>query len=883
MRRWLLLTFLLTVCLHVTHGQSVYSIQHDASWEMRYADARKTDYYTNMVLKQLGLAYLKIPEHTSFIFHYNYGASVSFQQGNLLDISVSLTPSFCSGDIKVRDFDLQKLLFPALCSFRLAVIHPYKGEVFSSVHENVRLFDLMLGYSPASFPDSLWMAGSRVEVEFKGFHFDEESFKRIENELFAIRDYDAAATLCDTLEKKIRAARVSLHTPQEAFGIYVFASKSNYLLSEAAQTHTEIVPGDDPRKLLGKVSVVNYQFQDLTKFLIDEGSGHELSGNVYLNMASAYGKALSDALKLSQKVDYYSSPFYYRLYSNSTTVSQMWSAMRWIRLFTQKRGLPTLNLALLSRRIMDEYLRLAENLMSEARYAEAVDMLTSAERFCAVNPTAERTEQLTATLMQARSGLTASYIRIVQKALDNNLPSLADKYLAEAMQLTAKYNNLSTSDSAGFAGLYGVLSGKNIQAGNRLLADRKFSEALAVYNKALITGNQFNLPDIIKQAEKGQLLAVNGIYRHKYRKSEEALRQGNTDEAASKLKEAIDFASGYPDYQADPVAADSLEKSIALFSYTSLVTQAADFSLVHNHMRAVEFLLKANELSIEHHLSHSALFDSIANFSGVFSIQSLLSDGRLKLWAGEPENALMLAAQAKQLETALGLSAREELRQQYNALMEFADESLCNRVKGELSSLIRRADENFAQNKFEVAEHLVLEARELIYSKASCGLNTVELNKLTSKYQFPLRWNAMVKEAGRFIDNGDYLQGIELIQQSGALYNYYRLDTLGLMNTGLYEMAMKSSHLPLITYAAGYYVARNKFDEAFQLLGQLFKTGINADETNDLQESIARGLAQRDLAATDALNLKNMLRFYTNGDKWYRRFTEVYKYHVENK
>lgn len=883
MRRLLFLIVLMVVILPDTQGQSIYSLQQNTSWQFRYSTSRKASQYTNKVLKQLALAYLKQPENASFTFFYNYGVSVGFQQGNLLDVTFALTPSICTGDVLVHEFDLQKLLVPAYCSLRLSVVNPYNVEVFSYIHENLQLSDLMAGYTLASFPDSLWTRGCKVEVQFRGFRFDEQSFLRIEKELFAIRDYDAAATLADTLEKRIRQSRVGSHTPSEAFRTYVFCSKGIFLLNEAVKTKTEIVPGNDPRKLLAKAPVVVYQFKDLTNFLTGRGITGSLTGNAYLYQALAFGSALSDALTLSQKVDYYSSPFYYRLYSNSTSTGQLLDAANTIKLFAEIRGLATINLSLLSRKIVNEYLRLGDRLMAEGRYAEAADMLTSATRFCSVNPMVSIPERLTSALARARTGLTASYIRIVQKALDNNLPTLADKYLEEAVQYSARYNNMNAADSAGFAGLYGVLTGKNIQAGNGFLARKNYQAALTEFDKAAVIATQFKLKQVLNQAEEGQIRAVNGIFRGMVKNTGQSLSGGNPDIAAAMLKEALGFADGYPAYRPDPVSIDSLNQRIAIVSYNLHVQNAAESARILNHEKAVLLLVQASGLSRDHHIVQTALYDSIVAKSGISRINELLSEGRLKLWAGEPEIALTLAGEAMQLVAAFDLTGRVEIKQQYALLMDMADESLCARVNGELNSIIIRAGENFRQNKFDEAAVLVMQARELIYSRAMCGLNTVELNKLTSEYQYPVRWNEMMKSATALIAAGDYLKGVEIIQQAGAVFDYYRLDTLGLLNSGLFGLAMSTEHIPLLKYAIGHYIARGGYDEALQLLGRLFEAGVSASETAEFQESLARGLAKRDLAETDVLNLKTMLKVYTNGDKWYRRFADVYKFHVENR
>jgi len=882
MRRLLLLIAFILVFLQVAQGQSIYSSQQDATWEFRFSTSRKASHYTNQVLKQLALAHLKVPEKTTFNFFFSYGTSISFQQGNQLDVSLALTPSVCTGDVVVRDFNLQKLLVPASCNLRLSVVNPFKGEVFSSNHDNINLTDLLAGYTLTSFPDSLWAAGSRVEVEFRGFGFDEAGYKRIEKELYAIRDYDAAATLADTLEKKIRQARIRQFTPEEAFRIYIFCNKGVFLLKEALKKTTEIVPGKDPRGLFAKVPVVVFQFNDLTEFLIREGMSGPVAGNAYINQATAFGNALSDAMKLSQRVDYYSSPFYYRLFSNSTTAGQVFQASKMLNLFAKQRKVQAVDFKLLSHRIVDEYLHKGELLMAEGRYAEAVDLLTAGGRFCSVNPVIPMQQRLETALARARSGLIASYIRIVQKALDNNVPSLADKYLTEAMLYAGRYG-MTAADSTGFAGLYGLLSGKNLQSGNNHLGNRNYQAALAEFDKTISIATQFKLRQVLQQAEDGQARAVHGIYKDMFYKAAKALNAGSLALADILLKEATVFAYAYPGYKPDPVSIDSLTTGIARINYNSLLKEAEESLKGFNLEKAVELLIQASDFSRKYPAIQQPLYDSIVLKAGIPKINALFSEGRIKLWAGEPENALDLANEALQLASAFNVSGKPEIKQQYSSIIEIADETLCKRVKGELTSLINSAGERFLQNKFAEASTFVLKARELIYSKGACGLNTQELNKITEHYKHPVRWNEMVNNARSLIAAGDYFEGVELIQQAGALFSYYRLDTLGLANTGLFEIAITSDYLPLVRYAVGYYITRRSYEQSLQLLARMHKAGAGATDTYSLQESLARGLAQRDVAETEMLNLKTMLKVYTGGDKWFRRFAEVYKYHVENR
>jgi hypothetical protein len=141
----------------------------------------------------------------------------------------------------------------------------------------------------------------------------------------------------------------------------------------------------------------------------------------------------------------------------------------------------------------------------------------------------------------------------------------------------------------------------------------------------------------------------------------------------------------------------------------------------------------------------------------------------------------------------------------------------------------------------------------------------------------------MHKESLSLIEAGDFINGIAKLQEAEAIFKHYQLDTLGLLNSGLFELAFNSSQLPLLQYSTDYFIARNKPDHALVLLDKIRQTGATAESTRPYQESLARIIAKRDLEQSDAPEIKNMLRIYTNGDKWYKRFSESYTFHITNR
>jgi len=860
-------------------AQSVYFRQLEGSSKIEFASIARNDKFTHQVIKQLALAHLKVPEKTSFIFHYNYGVSLGFGKFGKMAVSVSLMPEICTGDVMVRGFDVQSLLVPSSCDLRILVNNAVEGEIYRSEVQNVSLSGLLAGDVYAEFPDSLWKQGNTIIAGFSNFRFDETGYLKLEQELTAIRDYDAAADLADTLENLVRKARVKKHNIKDAFSLFSTCTKGRAMLLQSVRANTRIVPGNDPRNLAGIIPVVVFQIDDLNSYLMNQGLVQGLTGNIYTGVRDGYLQSLKTGLQLSQHSGYYSSPFYYRLFAGSFHAGYLWHALKQINGFAKTNNL-SLNQRLLSDAFVEAYLIEGKVLAAEGRYAEAVDLLSSGLQFAGVNPFIGDKNKLKIMLADVRRGLTGSYVRIVRKALDNNLPALADKYLNEAMLFLSK--DAENADTLVFSELFAILSGKNLVAGERLLASGDYDLALAEFERAESISIRFHIESVRLQAAQGVTSAVSGIYSLKLRELHSAINQNLPDLADKHLEAVGQLATDYTAFKPDWFALDSLNRQIGLLRFSQSLDRAGKYSHEYKSDSAVSEMLTSATLIRKYNLPQSNLFDTLVSTVIFPRIRSLISEGRLKLWAGEPEPALNLAGEAQTMIQTFNLQHKRALATDYKDLLEIAEASVCSKVKGQLASLLNQIDDSYAANQFDLAEDKVFIARELIFSKAACGLSTTGLNEIRQKYEPRIQWHMLMKQADEKINAGEFLPGIESLQQAGAVFSYFRLDTLGLANTGLYEMAMKSYNLPLISYATGYYIARRGFDRAFELVKRMHALDVPVEQVTDFQESLGRALALRDLAEIDSPDIKKLLKAYTGGDKWYKRFAEVYRFHFMN-
>ncbi len=862
-------------------GQEVYSTDREGTWEFHYNPSAAANRANNQIINQLALTHKKITEKTSFSFHFTYNLSMRYGQNGELEAFMLLSPGISSGDVTMNGFDLSGILIPGKCSFSMGLYNAY-GELISGKNNlQLPLSELNGKDLLTSFPDSLWSKGNRLQVEFSSFDFTEQNQQLAIKELNGLMDYKAAVSLADTLENRIRKVRVRQLTPGAAFGEVVFNNKSIRLLGEATQMQTILLPGSDPGQLSSKYSVVRFRNDELIEHLLKDGSLSPGTGNAYLQVSSAYVATMKNVLRITQNTDHQSSPFYYRLFSNCLSLSQISDFDKLLNRYSAAKELGSINRNLLSMRILQGLQQFADELIKNERYAEAVDLLASGEKFARANPSVSLPVSLAQKLDQARTGLTASYTRVVQKALDGKLPDLANKYLSEAEQYASKYG-IEELEATGLSRLYQQMTDQHITKGLNRLQQDDFQGALAEFQKANDISTSRSGVTLNSMYYKGQQESVAGFVDNLMRQTVTVLDKEDDVKASELIEEALSFADNYQNFRPDLTLIDSLKTRVANLRYQRNVSLAWEAKRNFNPENVIEHLKQAALLERDFKVGYSSIFDSLVVQSVIPHLNKMYSNGRLKLWAGEPEEALTIAKEADYLLDIFYLTREKSIVDQRNDLYLLAEQLLCSRVKGELESLIQQIDDRYSNNRFESAEPLIAEARELIFSRSYCGLSTGDLNAILKKHANAIRWNKMHKASLQLIEEGNYTEGIDLLQQSEAIFNHYRLDSLGLMNSGLFALAINSSQMPLLKYSTEYFIARNKPDQALELLEKIRLTGTLATEATQLQESLARIIANRDLEITVEPEPKTMLKIYTGGEKWYKRFAESYQFHLKN-
>lgn len=868
------LAFFFLLIQVVTQAQIIYEHSDTSRFKFNYAPFEKST--NNKVLNQLALAHLKIPEKTSFEYLFRYRISISYSHNDSLFALLDVKSLEVNGDKIVRDFDIQRLLEPSLFNISL-LIRDSNADSIVYIFRDV-IMDGGIA-TVASFPDSLWREGLEVKLDIHNIDFTESDYRQLELELTAIRDYYASASLSDTLLKRVQKARRSSISLAEVVKTYISGIKGLYLLEQSADMPSQIVPGADPLKISNRINILNYNVKEYTTH-ITTSQKTLMVGNVYKSFADAYIESLRESNKLSQRVDYYSSPFFYRLYANSITSSQLLSAARLFNKELKRRKAGRFDIKVLTHYMLTGYIKESKRLINEDRYLEAVDLLTSAVKLKNLSPYDQLSQEIESELAEARKGLVFSYTQIIQKSLDKNLLSLAEKYLIEVENYIVKYN-MSNSETSPFRELYIRMAGIYLQVGQNSLNKPDYNAALNDFTKSLELLNGYE--SVIRtRAIDGQLIAVRSIYNNDILFVEKYIAEGRFTVAEAKLQSTVDFANLYNQFYTDKTYQYDLRSQIAGLKFNNLInkTNSAKTEVVNEE--TISLLVDAIELANLYHLANKAMADSLSYKIGIPYLMDILNKGKLKYYASEPDSALYIANKALLLATRLELNNDSGVLGKYNELVEMSKETFCTKSKGEYLSKINQAEELFKQNRLDLAIEKANEAREYAYLKASCGLNTIPVNALTEKYKHQIRWNNLISEAFNLLEQNKFTESADLIQQAESIYTYYKLDAVGLANLGYYDLAMKSNNSQMIKHAITYMLNHSKIDNAMSLLERLRQVGCPAIESENAQESVARTIAIRDKSEIPDLNVDLMLRTYTKENDWYAKFKNVYSYYTRS-
>ncbi|NTV83615.1 MAG: hypothetical protein HGA23_04865 [Bacteroidales bacterium] len=471
---------------------------------------------------------------------------------------------------------------------------------------------------------------------------------------------------------------------------------------------------------------------------------------------------------------------------------------------------------------------------------------------------------------QMMNSISSSYIEISRKSANADNPSLAAQYFHDALQIF-KDEQFASFKPGGISDYEKWLY---LNFENQAV---KYID-LMNYNKALgylieiqyhcQTDASYSCPEDFHQWMR---TVRDGIYHDLLKKSQNLLLRDEWQDAGKAFRQAIAtrMKAGYR------IEKDGLESVLEVefrqMQYEDLIEEGIrymnnqEFSSALFYFNKAEFLEKMSLNGI-----HPELADLRQTTARQVMLQ-LLSDGRVKAWGKNYENARTSLQQVAGMLADYRIPESDSLTVQYLALMENINNKECEMVTEEFNDLLEQIKSAKAGNDFILAREIAEDAVTLSLEHLNCRISDGEAWYEKVLLETPADFQLMELQLNDMIDAScnDYLKSFQ------DLKNYYyrhKLLDQGIVFLPLFDRVVRADNPEFLAGMLNHYISLKDFDHSFRLLERLSELGVPSKPLSDQQKSVAEFYARRDAKNPAIAEPWETLGSYTGRNEWYRTF-----------
>jgi len=442
----------------------------------------------NAVVKQLALHLLIAPEKTRYKVTYSYNLlSVNVKDGILM-FSFRLDIDSVSGDVKAGVFDVSDVLRPRVVSFELDLIDD-EGRLLDTI--NISKFepgqDTLFKRSFYTKPD-YYSRLTDVKLKRVQFGYDKNQQISVINKLNAIKAYQAACMLCDSIQMDADRLNRQAVAPSPELAIQIFQLSGAVRLLGQLFRQWAVVPGSsDPAYLQQRQKMLAYRVSLIQELFLKQA----VQIQVRMPRKNIQGLAqwwVADQMNLltEKRFPGFAAAVFCKLGKLSFSAPDLAFLNKSLTLMTPmlgSEGTPQLYAWVFSDAASKVYLKQSSRLSADGRYTEAADLLGNAVGICSAIPYITCSDLLIKQQARAYYGSYYSYLGVARKALASNLPDIASGYIASAAAFQ-KENSRFILVNSEMKELCKRLADIWFSLGNTALESGKRTEALHYFEKA---------------------------------------------------------------------------------------------------------------------------------------------------------------------------------------------------------------------------------------------------------------------------------------------------------------------------------------------------------------------------------------------------------------
>lgn len=836
--------------------------------------------YGNHLLREIAKHVLEEPWKVNLHFNFVLDVGMDCRKGDN-NLMVSLKAPAMAGDIHYRQFDVSDVLAPSRMDFILRRASRLDSSSFSEQRLSFPGIDLrdslLLAISVGNFdPDFDTLVLREME-----FSYDSLSYALYIQRLRLIDDYyasllllDSIQTIFDTLNIANLAGLPILYIQVEEINKTIERIEARGFLQNLS------LGGQDPLNLVERYQNAYKAAQSLTfnyRDALMDSVSIPWDGDVGVPSDFFVRRVISFIVK-SQWMDDLRGDIYKdcldHCFDGSTFPEGDAIPETLLRKMYPNADGDTL-LPFVAKAVLASYRQFAQRLMAENRFAEAVILLENAEKFAAAIPAVPYLSCRDTLFVYASTEVFNAFTGIASGCILNRQYPMADDYLEKAAQYQRCRPGLITDDSV-YRRVYGELFFmRNVQC-DRLLDQGSFEAAFDCYRQFEQTYPPEELAPVTGQLNEKKERALVGMCMMALSATSQALGQNQPDSALRCFDQATTVYNRLQDVSALQPKYDSLAPVVNHIKYATLFSEGVMALNQRKFTQALQNFDQALLLSKKYAYIQDPAFDSLYRRAMKNRLLIDLGMAQREIWASRFDSAEAMMDRIREKGRRYGVSGDPDFIYDMALFRQKMMEQQCRNLNDSVNYRMVRADRNVALKNFSQAGILLQDALSTANTVPGCKLCVESIVDSINKYGKAIAYHQNLDNAGKWAASGGYDKALALLWENEQISRDHNLSRLGCEPVSLFEFVSSSNNPYLILQAAYFYQARGDDRTAYRFLRLLRSEDFQISETRDIQEKLAKTLAQRDYTVATVDYFKTKEPPDLPEEKWLRFFRATY-------
>jgi len=860
-------------------SELIYDKKEKQSCEISFQSGKSGDpAINNFFIREIAKRNLSGLYSTAFTLHFTSWNTIQRMGDNFLQIRSVIEPQNITGDVYYKDFNISDILMPELASFRIVVFmdgYYLDSREFDDIRIDKKGFST--GFEMENNTEG---KDYSVLVEDLVFYSDQKDKPGFLNRTKFIDDYYASVPLMEDV-LKLRVEQRSVETGSMLLAFVRIFELNRVIREIESSGFDRILNGSQEdiagynKKLLelkdeyGRLEAYYQYLLSLGYKIIPDNDLHAAT-DLYVSLVSRY-------FSLSENVAHAYGTYYFAMGKVNFNSFMKRSFEDGITEVLQKSD-PSIEpfpfISQLEDGIYYRYLSLAESLIKEEQFSIAKGILLNAK---SIYESKNNDFQLEMNMMisQADYGIYNSYLKVMDRAIEAEVFSMAEIYIDKAWDFQRKNKTSIITDNQ-LVLLQIQLIEKYLSKGNRLLSENEYEEAIFCFEKAHGNSKGISIDNYNSQISQGLIDAKNGLYRYMLDEAGRLLEDGNYSQSQKLINQAITLQQ---QNRTEILVADhinDIQNNILIKVFDDLIAVGDASMEIGDFEKAYISYKDATALEIENH------------FQPHFQAGISKKDAAEKLILMNCENGLYLVNQ-NSLDEAVeiydrcvllsnenNLSQSDQIQSSMGALEKGVNEKKCQIIRMECKDLFTTAEQLKVSSEYALMVQKLDSCLDRSKQNINCEVDESHIYKLLLQYRDLANYQLLLTET------------INELNQNNAdafLGNYIRLcdlsDKVPMVKKEIEEYPFQNV-LADRKYFFQIYNLIQKYDESQDISSMqklLFALKMNlysAKETMKIQTILGRSMSLKDQKNVFNVNPRPLLKQYTNGDNWFRFFENAY-------